>query len=103
MIFGWGKKQKIWTLTNDKQLIAVWSYFHIFWFPMRVSAITWYIIGDSRSEDVAIPYEKVKELFPEKVPDIGFWNQYGLFFIFSPFLLCCFVSSILQWIFFLAK
>lgn len=79
-IFGWGNKTKSWSVGNGKELLAKWKYFHILWFPIA-GKITWYVIGDNRSEDKIIPYETVKMLIPKGTPHISPWNRFGLFWL----------------------
>jgi hypothetical protein len=55
--------------------LVVWSYFHLFRFPIAFSKKR-YLIGDSRSEDRKITYKDVKELFPDNTPDISLWQKY---------------------------
>lgn len=80
MLFGWGKKTKIWGIDENSHLLAVWNYFHIFWCPIAYN-VQWHLIGDKRSEDQVISYEKVKELFPNETPELNLWQKYGLIFL----------------------
>lgn len=90
--FGWGTKNKTWPIVgSDKYLVATWSHFHIFLIPIGYG-IKWHIIGDSRSEDVQISYDKVKEMFPENTPKVHIFQKYGLIiFIGALWLLSFFI------------
>jgi hypothetical protein len=77
LFFGWGRRNLTWTLDSGKHLVASWSYFHFFFFPLAFKT-TWHLIGDSRAEDSIIDYNEVKKLVPINTPTIGFWNRFGL-------------------------
>jgi hypothetical protein len=98
IFFGWGKKQKHWKTLDGKYLVVSWSYFHIFWCPIAFK-IKWHLIAEDKEnshghintlseedkitahiilEDCTISYDKVKEIIPEKTPDLSVWERYGL-------------------------
>lgn len=79
MHFGSGTKHKVWKINKTKNLMATWSYFHIFFFPIAFN-IRWHIIGDSLAIEKTISYEEVKRLIPINTPEISLWNRYGLLF-----------------------
>lgn len=93
MIFGWGNKSKAWKINDIHHLVVSWSYFHIFWCPFA-SNIKWHIIGDKRSEDATISYEKVKEMFPTNTPKLNIWQRYGLLLVIGIIVLVSIVSSL---------
>lgn len=80
-LFGWGTKNKTWPMADtNKHLVATWSYFHLFWLSIGYN-IKWSIIGDNRSEDLQITYNKVKEMFSGDVPKVNIWQRYGLLIV----------------------
>ena len=92
MIFGWGKKSKIWKINDDSHLLAVWKYFHILWCPIGYN-VQWHIVGDKRSEDQIVSYEKVKELFPNETPDLNWWQKYGLIYVIAGLIIISLFSN----------
>lgn len=101
LYFSWGKKQKKWNLDNSgKTLIASWSYFSFFHCPVKVSDITWILIGNNRNEDRILLENEVARLTENKVPDIGKWQKYGLgylvLFIIGLFAFLAVVAPILD-------
>lgn len=80
--FGWGKKQKKWKLNNsDKFLVASWYYFSLFFCPIKISKIKWILVGNNRNEDRLLSENEVIQLTANKVPDIGKWQKYGLWYL----------------------
>lgn len=92
IFFGWGKKSDAWKINDEKHLMVSWSYFHIFWCPLAFS-VQWHLIGDKRSEDITISYEKVKEMFPNNTPSLNIWRRYGLLLVIGGLVLISLVSN----------
>lgn len=77
ILFGWGRKKKSWSLGDGRTILATWGYFSIFFCPIA-GKVAWHILGENRSEDEIISYEKVQALIPEGTPSIGVWSRFGL-------------------------
>lgn len=78
MIFwGWGRKNKSWTIGEGLLLMVTWSYFDIFFMPIAFNK-QWHILSNNRDEDKVISYEDVKKLIPDNTPTIGYFYEYGL-------------------------
>lgn len=91
--FGWGKKSKAWEIGDEMHLVVSWSYFDIFWCPIAFG-VQWHLVGDKRSEDATISYEKVKELFPTNTPSLNIWQKYGLLLVIGGFVLVSLISNL---------
>lgn len=92
IFFGWGNKTKAWKINDEKDLIAAWGYFHIFWCPLAFR-VKWHLVGDKRSEDMIINYEKVKEMFPNNTPNLNIWQRYGLLLVIGGLVLISLISQ----------
>lgn len=75
--WGWGENAKHWEYTAHQVIVVTWNYFHIFFFPVAFN-VQWHVMGENRSEDQKISYEKVRELVPTDTPALNVWHRYGL-------------------------
>lgn len=81
-IFGSGKKTKRFDDFGGQPLIAHWNYIHLFWCPIA-SNIKWVLFDAKGEEGKIIPYDEVKEMFPENPPKVNLWERFGLIIVVS--------------------
>lgn len=75
ILFGWGKRDKEWDLSDGRKVSAVWRYFDLFFMPLSLGT-KWFVSDSSGQREVS--YDEVKRLFPYDPPKISLFHRFGL-------------------------
>ena len=87
LFFGWGKSNKQWVLPDGRVIVAVWSYFHIFWLFCFSWGVEWHLLADKRSEDEKITIDQARNLSRNPKLNIPFIDRFGWLVVIIFFVL----------------
>jgi len=71
MLFGWGRRTRIFNLGNGFQLVCVYRYFHL-WYVIRfITSKEWYLQGESHYGTRQLTNSQLNELLHGQIPVVS--------------------------------
>ena len=82
MFYGWGSRNKNWTMPDGRQLICQYNYFSLMFIIRLVWRRRWHLVGRDRAMDQEVNREELAKVYGAgNVPDLGLFERFGMFFV----------------------